>query len=203
MSPLDVAKFGVVVQDPVFISPAVQLMNESECNFCGVNYGPLVFQSGGDVEPHHFHKDGEGGVYFYRKAERRYKKIDGNCTLIVDSYGSDLVITGFIAVIEPYGEIYKDIANSHAERAERAKVQEIRAHCFLSREHSRERNGLFAEEFYSDSITRLYEGVLIAGQGSRLFPLCDLGNHPECLDRPKYSFRILEDGRFVFVEERR
>jgi len=75
---------GIPAEAPVFTSP--YLRQQLKCEDCGVEYKPLVYQTGYTVKAHHFHEDQDGGIYYHPKEDREHGEI------------------GWYTILEPIGQ---------------------------------------------------------------------------------------------------
>jgi len=148
---------GLPVEAPVFVSPYVS--KEAQCGQCDERVGPLMYAAGQEVTAHHFHFM-SGGIYYHEVNNNFWENEKQS-------------LRGWIGILRPKGDI-------DFQRAERVKVDQIKAFCFDCREE-------------------LEEGV-VTGDGDGLhdmIPVCDLQKHP--IHKAEYQFQI-RDGQVLFSQ---
>ena len=105
LTPTIAERVGIEAEAPFFISPYVD--KESDCESCGVTYGPVQYSPNYITESPHIHPT-EGGLYYFRVDREWFENSNHfeRFELSLDTIGKDSNSSPWIALLTPQGEIY-------------------------------------------------------------------------------------------------
>lgn len=187
ITPEKAQSIGIPSEGPVFSSPYTG--RREMCKECGGQFGPLVYQAQAIVSAHHFCQEG-GGIYYYSK---------GSAWITESNYPYN---DGWVAYLRLMG---KQISN----RAEQVFVDSMGVFCMI--------DGHVGQELREGVVVGVKQELREGEEGSpeiennRLFPCCSVDTDSrikkhvipkwkrfEYCIRPRFNFRVTEDGRVVF-----
>lgn len=163
------------------------------CNYCGIDYRPIVYPFGWTVQPHHFHlkrdvtgetdynKNTIGGIYHHIQV--------GHGEEIIPAM-SPLADTGFLIELEPHGLV-------SWQSAEYSKVTRVHVYC---RNHLLEdpyryhdiKTGVIVDRYPKDLTKQLS-----SDREANLAPVCDMHN-PFMFGAPLYTFDVSSYGEIAY-----
>ncbi len=169
ITPDKARELAVLTEAPIFVSGYIN--RKERCPHCGLDYSPVVYQSGYIIASQHF-SERCGGIFFH--GARSVEEVDLN---IENPYG-------WRAKVTPEGETHmQTVRNTFWYSSRSVLVNTIDAECYGD------------EGIWHASLAG---GIVIERSNSTLVPICSLEEHPQYAERVRYRFLVTDRGEIVF-----